>query len=104
MAPSAAEEDRALVYSGYWDDHYSKSEGEEPTHEWFRSFVDLQPFLQTHLFESQGLKPQDNPLILHIGSGDSVSYSAAWPGPSSPFPLAPCPESDPSTLLLGYPR
>lgn len=67
-----AEEDQALARPEYWDGHYSKSEGEAPVHEWFRSFGDLQPFLQTHLFEI--VKPEAKPLVLHLGSGDSVSY------------------------------
>jgi len=75
MGLPIAEKEQALLHSEYWDCYYSKSEKDAPVHEWFRSFVDLQPFLQTQLFEAGGLKPEDNPLILHLGSGDSVSYS-----------------------------
>lgn len=64
--------DANLGHSWYWDDHYSKTDGEKPTHEWFRSFADLEPFLQKFLLDSPGRRPDDNPLILHLGSGDSV--------------------------------
>lgn len=57
----------ALAYAEFWDERYSKA-GEEPTHEWFRSFDALEPFFKKHLFT----KPHDA-RILHLGSGDSVS-------------------------------
>ncbi|KAK8233206.1 S-adenosyl-L-methionine-dependent methyltransferase [Phyllosticta capitalensis] len=55
----------ALAYAEFWDERYSKA-GEEPTHEWFRSFDALEPFFKKHLFT----KPHDA-RILHLGSGDS---------------------------------
>lgn len=68
----ANEDDQALGYPDYWDKHYSKSDGEAPTHEWFRSFSELEPFFRNNLFGLQSFKAEDNPLILHLGSGDSV--------------------------------
>ncbi|KAH7175934.1 S-adenosyl-L-methionine-dependent methyltransferase [Dactylonectria macrodidyma] len=67
-----AENDQALSHSEYWDERYSKSDGATPTHEWFRSFADLEPFFQKNLLGADGHKSSDNPLILHLGSGDSV--------------------------------
>lgn len=67
-----AEEDQALGRADYWDSRYSKSDGEAPTHEWFRSFSDLEPFFRNNLFGLQSFKAEDNPLVLHLGSGDSV--------------------------------
>ncbi|KAF7544346.1 hypothetical protein G7Z17_g10026 [Cylindrodendrum hubeiense] len=66
------EEDKALGRPDYWDSRYAKSDGDDPTHEWFRSFADLEPFFHKNLFETQGVKAEDAPLILHLGSGDSV--------------------------------
>lgn len=67
---SPTDEAEALAQPEYWNDRYSKSEGSNPTHEWFRSYRDLQPFFARHLFEN--FKAQDDPKILHLGSGDSV--------------------------------
>jgi hypothetical protein len=61
----------ALSTSEYWDKRYAQADGENATHEWFRSFSALLPFLQTNLFDA---RPVDQkPKILHLGSGDSVS-------------------------------
>ncbi|UKZ78467.1 hypothetical protein TrVFT333_006207 [Trichoderma virens FT-333] len=68
----AFNEEQALAYSSYWDNGYSKSDGEKPTHEWYRSFSELKTFFQDNLFSQQSLKAEDNPMILHLGSGDSV--------------------------------
>ncbi|KAH6627217.1 hypothetical protein B0J18DRAFT_426811 [Chaetomium sp. MPI-SDFR-AT-0129] len=67
-----ADLDVALGRPEYWDEHYSKSDGEQPTHEWFRSFEDLEDFFHQNLFTAPGLTAADDPLILHLGSGDSV--------------------------------
>ncbi|KAJ4300369.1 hypothetical protein N0V88_003043 [Collariella sp. IMI 366227] len=66
--------DQALSSASFWDERYSsKSDGNSaPTHEWFRSFSDLEPFFVKDLFTVPGLTPADNPLVLHLGSGDSV--------------------------------
>ena len=68
------EEAEALATPNYWDDRYAKSDGEHPTHEWFRSFEALESFFTRHLFEPCG--PNRNPRILHLGSGDSVCLYA----------------------------
>ena len=64
------EEISALKNPEYWDERYSKAEGDEPTHEWFRSYSDLKPFFTKHLFEKYNAAK--DPLILHLGAGDSV--------------------------------
>ncbi|KAK1762010.1 S-adenosyl-L-methionine-dependent methyltransferase [Phialemonium atrogriseum] len=67
-----AKTDDAFSHSEYWDEHFSKTDGEAPTHEWLCSYGDLEGFFQKVLFEGPGCRPDDNPLILHLGSGDSV--------------------------------
>ncbi|KAL2195637.1 S-adenosyl-L-methionine-dependent methyltransferase [Corynascus similis CBS 632.67] len=65
--------DKALSHASYWDERYLQANGGPgPTHEWFRSFSDLEPFFESNLFTAPGLTPLDNPLVLHLGSGDSV--------------------------------
>ncbi|KAG8632154.1 hypothetical protein KVT40_001294 [Elsinoe batatas] len=66
------EEDKALSTSSYWDGRYQQSESDVPTHEWFKSYSELEPFLAKNLFSVQGLRPEDDPQILHLGSGDST--------------------------------
>lgn len=66
------EEDQALSRAEYWDGRYQDSRDEAQVHEWFRGFSDLQPFFEKNLFTVQPLRPEDNPFILHLGSGDSV--------------------------------
>ncbi|KAG7409949.1 EEF1A lysine methyltransferase 4 [Fusarium oxysporum f. sp. rapae] len=65
-------EDQQLGLSEYWDSRYAMSNNNDPTHEWFRSFSQVLPFLQKNLLEQPGRTAQDNPKILHLGSGDSV--------------------------------
>lgn len=65
-------ETRLLTDPEYWDDRYAEKAGpDQQVHEWFRSFNDLEPFLDRHLFRVRG--PETAPMILHLGSGDSVS-------------------------------
>lgn len=68
-----SENDRQLSHSEYWDSRYVVSDGENPTHEWFRSFQTLQPFFQKNLFDVRDPATGADPYILHLGSGDSVS-------------------------------
>lgn len=77
------EEISALKNPEYWDERYSKAEGDEPTHEWFRSYSDLEPFFTKHLFEKYS--PAKDPTILHLGAGDSVGPFFVL---SRDFPLA----------------
>jgi hypothetical protein len=64
------EEAEALAHPGYWDARYTGSDGKTPSHEWFRTYNDLQPFFSKYLFESYA--PETEPKILHLGAGDSV--------------------------------
>ena len=64
------EEAKALAHLDYWDERYSKSDSTGPTHESFRSYSDLKPFLTKHLFGPYA--PHQRPEILHLGAGDSV--------------------------------
>ncbi|KAM0273514.1 hypothetical protein ACHAQH_008310 [Verticillium albo-atrum] len=59
-----------LAHPEFWDERYSTAEADTPTHEWFRTFDELLPFLEGNLFGSRG--PLTNPKILHLGSGDST--------------------------------
>ncbi|KAI7152970.1 hypothetical protein KC349_g8664 [Hortaea werneckii] len=68
---SKADKDaQALAHAEFWNERYDKSDGSGPTHEWFRSYSDLQPFLGKHLFET--FPPAQSPRILHLGAGDST--------------------------------
>ncbi|KIV94979.1 hypothetical protein PV10_02689 [Exophiala mesophila] len=69
MSMTTAELKR-LAHSEYWDERYAEVGPNEQVHEWFRSFSDLQPFLDQHLFQVR--KPETSPRILHLGSGDST--------------------------------
>ncbi|KAK0287550.1 hypothetical protein LTR91_003004 [Friedmanniomyces endolithicus] len=62
-------EAEALATPEYWDERYSRSDGEHPTHEWFKTYDQLHPFLTNLLFNVR--RPQDQPTILHLGAGDS---------------------------------
>ena len=62
---------KELGFPGYWNKRYEDvSEGNEATHEWFRSFEKLRPLLKRHL-----PVPFLGPRIIHLGCGDSVSVS-----------------------------
>lgn len=65
-------EEQQLVHAEYWDGHYATSSSDNPTHEWYRSYTDLEPFFQKNLIGAPGFTSHDNPRILHLGSGDSV--------------------------------
>lgn len=62
------DEDRALSRADYWDGRYANGQG----HEWFRAFKDLESFFSTNLVGTKEFAPEANPLILHLGAGDSV--------------------------------
>ncbi|KXX78260.1 Endothelin-converting enzyme 2 [Madurella mycetomatis] len=68
----AASNDQALSHALYWDERYSQSDGSTPTHEWYLSFPDLEPFFERNIFASPGLTAKDDPIVLHLGSGDSI--------------------------------
>ncbi|GJN70173.1 endothelin-converting enzyme [Purpureocillium lilacinum] len=59
-----------LAHPEFWDERYATAEDSAPTHEWFRTFAELLPFLQPKLFNAR--PPATNPKILHLGSGDST--------------------------------
>ncbi|KAK4443005.1 S-adenosyl-L-methionine-dependent methyltransferase [Podospora aff. communis PSN243] len=64
--------DNQFSHTFYWDEHYSQSDGSVPKHEWLRPFSALESFFAANLFALAGFTPVDNPLILHLGSGDST--------------------------------
>jgi hypothetical protein len=64
------EEGKALATAEYWDSRYAQSNGEDPTHEWFRSYEALEPFFKENLFATQ--PAEKVPKIVHLGTGDSV--------------------------------
>ncbi|KAF2002848.1 hypothetical protein P154DRAFT_392238, partial [Amniculicola lignicola CBS 123094] len=55
------------------DERYKKvdKDEEQPSHEWFRSFEELEPWFKKHRFDVRG-PDKPRPVILHLGSGDSV--------------------------------
>jgi hypothetical protein len=64
------EEGKALATPEYWDSRYAQSNGEDPTHEWFRSYEALEPFFKENLFATKS--PATQPRIVHLGTGDST--------------------------------
>ncbi|EPE34937.1 S-adenosyl-L-methionine-dependent methyltransferase [Glarea lozoyensis ATCC 20868] len=61
-----------LAFASFWDKRYDVAEtpNDQPTHEWFRGFDSLKPWLFKHLFNP---RPADlAPIILHLGCGDST--------------------------------
>ncbi|KJX92308.1 S-adenosyl-L-methionine-dependent methyltransferase like protein [Zymoseptoria brevis] len=68
------EENAALATPEYWNSRYTSSssfsDGSTPTHEWFRHYSSLKPFFQRHFFSTY--RPENEPRILHAGSGDST--------------------------------
>ena len=58
------ESKKELGFPEYWNNRYHG--GAEASHEWFRTFEKLQPFLERRL-----PKPSLKPRILHLGCGDS---------------------------------
>lgn len=38
------EKDEALATPKFWNGRYAKFDGQNPTHEWFRTFEALEPF------------------------------------------------------------
>ncbi|OHW96446.1 methyltransferase type 11 [Colletotrichum incanum] len=63
-------EAEALATPEFWNERYTKSDGSNPTHEWFRTFAALEPYFQKHLFSQRS--PESAPRIMHLGSGDST--------------------------------
>jgi hypothetical protein len=57
---------KELAHPRYWDERYS-SERQSDSHEWFRSFEQLRPFLEHYL-----PSPSSGCHILHLGCGSSV--------------------------------
>ena len=63
-----ARSSKELGFPEYWNRRYqSISSDGESSHEWFRTFDKLRPFLERKLPNSS-LRPR----ILHLGCGDSV--------------------------------
>ncbi|GJC85457.1 EEF1A lysine methyltransferase 4 [Colletotrichum liriopes] len=63
-------EAEALATPEFWNERYTRSDGANPTHEWFRTFAALEPYFQRHLFSRRS--PESAPRIMHLGSGDST--------------------------------
>ncbi|TDZ29565.1 EEF1A lysine methyltransferase 4 [Colletotrichum spinosum] len=63
-------EAEALATPEFWNERYTKSDGSNPTHEWFRTFAALEPYFERHLFSQRA--PESSPRIMHLGSGDST--------------------------------
>lgn len=67
------EESGRMVTSEYWDGRYAEVASDNQVHEWFKSFADIEPFLEENFMRHRG--PDTPTKILHLGSGDSVR---AW--------------------------
>ncbi|KAL7622617.1 hypothetical protein AAE478_008130 [Parahypoxylon ruwenzoriense] len=73
---SSDEDNERLAHPEFWDQRYAQAEGDQPTHEWFRNFGDLESFFDRRLFAVR--KPDANPKLLHLGSGDSNVPAGLW--------------------------
>jgi len=71
--PMSEPDIKRLAHPDYWDERYTEVGSGAQVHEWFRSYGDLEEFLNRHLFQVRG--PETAPKLLHLGSGDSVN---AW--------------------------
>ncbi|KAF2500169.1 S-adenosyl-L-methionine-dependent methyltransferase [Lophium mytilinum] len=67
---TAKTKDEELALPSFWDQRYLNSDGEHPTHEWFKTFESLKPFFTKHLLAKKA--PDTSPCILHLGCGDST--------------------------------
>ncbi|RYO79132.1 hypothetical protein DL763_009399 [Monosporascus cannonballus] len=67
---SCQENLRQLSHPKYWDGKYADTAEDAQLHEWFRTFDELKRFLDKNLFQAR--RPETNPRILHLGSGDST--------------------------------
>jgi len=69
-----------LTTPEFWNERYSHHDNEEnndkPSHEWFRTFTALKPFFEKNLFSISDDRDRRCMKILHLGSGDSVSFSS----------------------------
>ncbi|KAI2466295.1 S-adenosyl-L-methionine-dependent methyltransferase [Annulohypoxylon bovei var. microspora] len=75
MGSSDSENER-LAHPEFWDQRYAQADGDRPTHEWFRTFGDLESFFNQRLFKTRN--PDSNTKILHLGSGDSDVPVGLW--------------------------
>ncbi|MCJ1421107.1 hypothetical protein MMC32_007469 [Xylographa parallela] len=65
MDPNSTKE---LGFPDYWNNRYNQgAESDHATHEWFRTFEKLRPFLEKEL-----PRASSEPRILHLGCGDST--------------------------------
>ncbi|KAB5539327.1 hypothetical protein GE09DRAFT_1248367 [Coniochaeta sp. 2T2.1] len=60
-----------IVLPTFWDAKYVVGDGLEPTHEWFGA-TSVQKLFERNLFSTSPFRPEDDPVVLHLGSGDSV--------------------------------
>ncbi|KIV80596.1 hypothetical protein PV11_08087 [Exophiala sideris] len=70
------EKEEDISLASFWDERYTKSSGETPTHEWFKTFESLKPFFQEHLLDKR--PAETNPCILQLGCGDSTVPADLW--------------------------
>jgi EEF1A lysine methyltransferase 4 len=70
MASPDDDKSASLAHPQYWDERYANEKEDDKSHEWFREYKDLVPFLEKRLFSAY--PPQNNPRILHLGAGKSV--------------------------------
>ena len=75
-----------IVLADFWDAKYVVGDGIEPTHEWFGA-TSVQKLFERNLFSTPPFRPEDDPLILHLGSGDSVRALYTSHGPQSTLEL-----------------
>ena len=75
LVMSGTEPEQELAFPSYWDARYQDYDGDEPSHEWYKSFESLRQVFCKYVLTPK--PPHTNPRIIHLGSGDSVGVSHA---------------------------
>ncbi|RMZ76195.1 hypothetical protein DV737_g4933, partial [Chaetothyriales sp. CBS 132003] len=80
MLMSEAELKR-LAHSEYWDERYGEVGPDEQVHEWFRSFDDLVPLFDRHLFRMDQIPSESVDVAFDKGTLDAMIYGSPWDPP-----------------------
>lgn len=66
---SGKESQEELAHAKYWDNRYTEKSATEDKYDWLRDCAAVKPFLMKHLPDAS----RDNPRIVQLGCGNSVS-------------------------------
>ncbi|KAL8993898.1 MAG: hypothetical protein Q9188_007209 [Gyalolechia gomerana] len=80
-------EAKRLAHSEYWDARYAEVGPDKQVHEWFRSFNNLEWFLDRHLFQQADVRQMDQipsesvDVAFDKGTLDAMIYGSPWDPP-----------------------